>query len=116
MQPNRLLLISERDPRLDPRVGEMIRIAAGVGAWKTLPVDIYLRGPAVWALDEFPEDLQEGNLINEYLPSIQLHGGEIFVEKSNAILKEIKKKYKVTELKKTELPKVLRKARYSITL
>src|SRR6185369_5300409 len=50
---DRLLLTTDRDPRRDPRVAELVRVGAGVGAWKKIPVDIFLRGRAALVLDEF---------------------------------------------------------------
>jgi hypothetical protein len=81
MAHERILLATERDPRKDPRVAEMVRIAAGLGAWKKIAVDVFLRGPAARALAEFPEELADGEIISQYLPMIVEHGGEILCEK-----------------------------------
>jgi hypothetical protein len=81
MTLERILLVTERDPREDPRVAEMVRIGAGLGAWKKIAVDILLRGPAARALAEFPEEMADGDIISQYLPMIVEHGGEILFEK-----------------------------------
>jgi len=111
-----LLLTTDRDPRKDRRVAELVRMAAGVGAWKKLRVDIFFRGPAVLALDEFPEELTDGNLIQEYLPAVKNHGGEIYVEKGNPHLKEIQSPFQFGELNQSDSMRVLARAKYSINL
>ena len=62
------LFIVTSDPRRSHRPAEAIRIAAGVAAWKKVAVHLYLRGPAVLCLGEFPEELVQGNNIERYLP------------------------------------------------
>ena len=112
----RLLLTSNRDPRKDSRVAEMVRIGAGVGAWKKIRVDLFFRGRAALALDEFPDELADGNLLQEYLAGIQNHGGQIYVDAGNAFVKKIQSACKFKELSDSEFRKLLRQTRYCINL
>jgi hypothetical protein len=75
-----LLMITTRDPSRDPKVAEMVRIAAGLGSWGQVKVDIALFGPAIRAIDRYPEELMDGHLIAAHLAAIPEHGGEIWVE------------------------------------
>jgi hypothetical protein len=64
------LFIVTSDPRTSHRPAEAIRIAAGVAAWKKVAVHLYLRGAAVKCLDEFADELVQGNNIERYLPTL----------------------------------------------
>jgi hypothetical protein len=111
-----LLLTTNRDPRKDRRVAELVRIGAGIGAWNKVRVDIFLRGHAALALDEFPDELADGNLIQEYLPMLQNHGGEIYVEKANTLLKKIQSRFPFKTVNRAESAELIKRARYSINL
>jgi hypothetical protein len=73
-----LLIRISDDPRRCPRPAEAVRIAAGLGAWKKVRVDLSFEGPALECLSEFPEDLEGGDLLVQYLPAIAKHGGTIY--------------------------------------
>jgi len=75
------LFIVTSDPRRSHRPAEAIRIAAGVAAWKKVAVHVHLRGPAVLCLDEFPEELVQGNNIERYLP-VLAEEGKVLVQAS----------------------------------
>jgi hypothetical protein len=109
-----LLLTTNRDPRTDTRVAEAVRVAAGIGAWKKMRVDLLLRDSAVFALDQFPEDLADGMLIREYLPAIQQHGGEIFVCSGNSLLQSLKTQTKFRTVNQSAINKLIHSARYSL--
>ena len=87
-----------------------------MGAWGKVKVHLYLRGPAVLCLDEYPEELTDGNLFAEYLPAIALHGGEILVEANNPALKEIHSEYAYREMPDDELLRRLATMKYSLEL
>lgn len=74
------LVIIDSDPRTSPRPAEAVRIAAGIGPWDHAVVTLYLGGPAVAALDEFPDELMDGRLFATHLPHIVAHGGPVLVE------------------------------------
>ena len=77
------------DPRQSPRPAEAVRIAAGVGAWRKVQVHLCFEGPAVRALDEFADELTNGDLFTQYLRAIPDHGGRILVENENPLLASI---------------------------
>src|SRR5688572_12077460 len=78
-----VLITIASDPGASPRPAEAVRIAAGVGAWRKVEVHLYLKGPAVRALDEFADELKNGELFTQYLPAIPNHGGRIIVDTAN---------------------------------
>lgn len=80
MKPS-LLVIVESDPRTSARAAEGVRIAAGVGTWKKAEVSLYLRGPGVLALTEFPDELLEEDNYTRYLPIVGEFGRPIRVQK-----------------------------------
>lgn len=89
MVHNLLIKISS-DPRKSPRPAEAVRIGAGVGAWNKVKVHLLLEGPAVLCLDEFADELTQGELFTQYLPSIVNHGGRILVPEGTATLQSIR--------------------------
>jgi len=84
-----VLFIITTDPRTSPRPAEAVRIAAGVGAWKKVAVTLYLSGPAVLALGEYPDELADGDHFRRYLPLLAECGGLICAESSSPLLGEI---------------------------
>lgn len=88
MKPSLLFIVSS-DPRVSPRPAEAIRIAAGVGTWKKANVRIYLRGPAVLALTEYPDELIDEDNFTRYLPITRDFGHPVYVEKSADHLGEL---------------------------
>ena len=88
MKPS-LLFIVTSDPRTSPRPAEAIRIAAGVGTWKKAGVRLYLRGPAVLALTEYPDELIDEDNFTRYLPITRDFGHPIYVEKASPFLGEL---------------------------
>jgi hypothetical protein len=77
-----LLVLIGADPHESDRAAEAIRVAAGIGAWKKVRVNVCLHGPAVACVTEPPENLESGELIAEHLPSILEHGGQIYGPKA----------------------------------
>ena len=88
MTPGVLFIITS-DPRTSPRPAEAVRIAAGVGAWRKVAVTVYLRGAAVLALSEFPDDLTDGDNFSRYLPLVRDSGGVIYAQCGAAQLKDL---------------------------
>src|SRR5262245_39152459 len=78
-----VLITIASDPTTSARPAEAVRIAAGVGGWGKVQVQVYLKGPAVRALDEFADELASGELFTQYLPTIPNHGGRILVDRAN---------------------------------
>jgi hypothetical protein len=85
-----LLIKISTDPRKSPRAAEAVRIGAGVGAWNKVKVHLLLEGPAVLCLDEFADELKQGELFTQYLPGILSHGGRILVDENSPSLNSIK--------------------------
>ena len=80
MTPGVFFIITS-DPRTSPRPAEAVRIAAGVAAWRKVAVTVYLRGAAVLALREFPDDLADGDNFSRYLPLVGESGGLICAQR-----------------------------------
>lgn len=76
----RLLIWISSDPRLSGRAAEGVRVAAGVGAWKRVEVSLYFSGAGTLCLGDDVEELEGGDVIQQYLPTIKEHGGRIAVE------------------------------------
>jgi hypothetical protein len=74
------LFVVTGDPRRSPRPAEAIRIAAGVSAWKKVAVSMYLRGPAVWVLSEFVDEMVDADSYVNYLPVLAETGRPVLVE------------------------------------
>ena len=87
--PSGVLFIITSDPRRSTRPAEAVRIAAGVGAWRKVAVTLYLRGAAVLALSEFPDELADGDNFSRYLPLVGESGGLICAQRGVALLKDI---------------------------
>jgi len=85
MKPT-LLFVVTTDPRESGRPAEAIRIAAGVGAWQKADISLYLRGPAVLALGEFPDELVDEDNYVRYLPIVREWGRPVYVQRGAAEL------------------------------
>ena len=100
----RVLLIIDSDPRSSPRPAEAIRIAAGLGAWGKVHLTVYLHGPAVAALGNDAEELQDGENYPRYLPVLAEHGHGLRVEAGAALPQELSEAgQKFTSLEGAEL-------------
>lgn len=82
----RMVFIVSSDPRASARPAEAVRIAAGVGVWKTVDVILYLRGAAVLALSEFPDDLVDPDNYRQYLPILGELGRPVYVQRDSGYL------------------------------
>src|SRR5688572_2379625 len=98
-----LLIKIVSDPKKSERPAEAVRIAAGVGAWRKVQVHLWFDGAAAAALDEFADELPNGELFTQYLPSIPEHGGRILVESTNPALRSIKPSVPVERTSAEEL-------------
>lgn len=94
------------DPRKSPRPAEAVRIGAGVGAWNKVKVHLFLEGLAVHCVDEFADELTNGELFTQYLPAILNHGGRILVDESNPTLNSIKTTITFEKLPLAEITQV----------
>ncbi len=83
MKPRALFIVAT-DPRTSPRPAEAVRIAAGVGAWEKVEVTLYLRGDALRALDEFADELVDGENFVRYLPLLTAGGRTILAQRGGA--------------------------------
>lgn len=84
-----ILFIITTDPRISHRPAEGIRIAAGIGAGQKVAVSLYLRGAAVLALSEYPDELVDDENYTRYLPIIGELGRPVYVEKGSRYLTEM---------------------------
>lgn len=64
----KVLVVAASDPAQNGRVAEAIRLAAGIGGWEKVKVQICFCGPAVQALDESVDELINGDVVATYLP------------------------------------------------
>src|SRR5882724_6472666 len=83
--PTVLILIAS-DPRTSHRPAEAIRIAAGIGVWKTVEMTVYLREAAVLALSEDAEGFVDEENYTRYLPMVRDFGRPIYVQRGAALL------------------------------
>src|SRR5678815_3414808 len=88
MNPSALFIIAG-DPRTSAKPAEGIRIAAGVGTWKKADITVYLRGPAVLALSEYPDELVDEDNFTRYFPIVGEFGRPIYVQRGAALLADI---------------------------
>ena len=100
-----LLIKVASDPRKSPRPAEAVRIAAGVGAWNKVKVHLALAGPAVFCLDQFADELTNGDLFTLYLPAILNHGGRVLVDNTSPGLRTIKPSFEFERLSPDEICK-----------
>ena len=75
-----LLVIITQDPRESGRAAEAVRMAAGVGIWEQVTVNLCLRHAAAAALGESAEGLPEGQLFTQFLQMVRESGGEGYVQ------------------------------------
>ena len=85
----RALFILSKDPRSSARTAEAIRIAAGVGTWKKVDIQLYLRDAAVLSLSEYPDELMDEDNFTRYFPIVAECGGPILVQQGAPDLREI---------------------------
>jgi hypothetical protein len=78
----RVLFVIAADPRLSARPAEAIRIAAGVSAWQTVQVLVYLHGAAVLLLDPVAAVLVAGEEFGRYLPVLAEQGQPVRVQRA----------------------------------
>ena len=77
----RVLFVIDSDPRVSARPAEAIRIAAGLSAWRTIEVLVYLRGAAVLMLDPAADALVDGENFIRYLPLLAERGLPVRVQR-----------------------------------
>ncbi len=77
MKP-RLLFIIDSDPRTSARPAEAVRIAAGIGVWKKVRVDVYLRGPAELIVGDGADTFIDGDNFAEHLRLVRDSGGAVY--------------------------------------
>jgi hypothetical protein len=84
------LFIITGDPRRSPRPSEAVRIAAGVAAWKTVEVTVYLGEAAVLVLDDFVDDLVDAENLREGLPLLAAARHRILAQQDSPFLPQLK--------------------------
>ena len=84
MKP-RILFIIESDPRVSHRPVEAMRIAAGVGVWGKIEMQVYLGGPAVLMLSGRQEELVNGEDLGNYLTMMEQAGTGLYVQAGNVL-------------------------------
>ncbi len=84
MKP-RVLIVVSADPRVSHRAAEAIRIAAGVGTWGKVELNVYLEGPAVLLLKESGELPDEADL-GRHWELLRASGHKIYVQSNNPLL------------------------------
>lgn len=110
--PSILFLITA-DPRTSQKTAEAVRIAAGVGTWQKAEVTVYLRGDAVLALDEFSDELVEGDNFSRYLPLLTEGDKPIYVQRGAKSLPEAEKSpVKFKEISDKQLADLCAKSTY----
>jgi len=110
-----LLIKIASDPRKSPRPAEAVRIGAGVGAWNKVKVHLLLEGAAVHCLDEFADELSNGELFPQYLPSFLAHGGRIVVDSANPNLKSIRPQISIELLDSKAIEEFRREADHTMS-
>ena len=110
----RILIATSADPRSSRRAAEAVRVAAGIGAWEKLTVDLYFHGPAVWCLDQFASEFPDGNVFEQYLPSISRHGGKIYAEAESEHLGEVESEVAFKAASPGDVRKLLRTVKYTL--
>jgi hypothetical protein len=68
--PRALVTVTE-DPAASHRPAEAVRIAAGLGGWNKLEVDLLLQGPASRVLSPWAEEFVDGENYGHYLPILR---------------------------------------------
>jgi hypothetical protein len=110
-----LLIKITSDPRKSPRPAEAVRIGAGVGAWNKVQVHLVLEGPAIHCLDEFADELTNGELFPQYLPAILNHGGRIIADEGNPLLNSLKPQIAFERLPAPEIAHLARTVDHVMT-
>lgn len=67
---SRLLVLIDSDPRTSPRPAEAVRVAAGVGAWRDIHVQLCLIGPACALAGDDLGAFCDGEELDHYLRMI----------------------------------------------
>lgn len=88
MTPHVFFIVTS-DPRVSARPAEAVRIAAGLGSGRNLPVQLYLRDAAVLALGEMADELVDGENFSRYLPLLMDSDLKIFVQAGAPLLTEV---------------------------
>ncbi len=87
----KILFVVDSDPRVSARPAGAMRLAAGLGAWQNVELQLYFSGDALLAFDESVE-LCEAEIIRRCLPFLTETdrpllvppGGKPFVQRASA--------------------------------
>ncbi len=102
------LFVITSDPKRSHRPAEAIRIAAGVGAWKKVEVNVFLAGAATQILGEPDEAWIDGENFDRYLPLIAESGRPFHVETNSQWLPDAKDlRFSISEIDWRELSRLL---------
>ena len=103
----RILISVSSDPRVSGRPAEAVRIAAGVGTWRKVEMNLLLRGPAVHGLAEWVDELVDDDNFTRYLPVFEEMKRPVYVEQGFGdpeVLKNSPWKYR--EIPRSEIAKL----------
>lgn len=89
----KVLLVVDSDPRTSARPAEALRLAAGLGAWRNVELQVYFTGDALLAFDESVE-VCDAEIIRRCLPLLTETdrpllvppGGKPFVQRAAAAI------------------------------
>jgi hypothetical protein len=87
MKPSALFIITG-DPRSSHRPAEAVRIAAGVGTWKKIAINLYLRDAAVLVLSEYVDGFVDEDNFSRYLPIVK-DFGRVYVQQGQPLLADL---------------------------
>jgi len=72
MNPKSILLVIQSDPEISKRPAEAVRMAAGLVSWKKLSITLCFKEKSLKALDEYADELENGDIFLQYLPMFNL--------------------------------------------
>ena len=84
-----MLILIESDPRTSSRPAEAIRVAAGIGVWQQVKVNVVLRHVASHACTGSVAELADGRLFKQFIPMVRESGGEVYVQADDETMQTI---------------------------
>ena len=97
-----MLIVIASDPRTSHRPAEAIRVAAGLAALGTLPIDVCFCGAAALVLSKPSEEFVDGEIIEKNLALLEKQAQGIWAETGDPFL-EGAKRIRYTRIGLTEL-------------
>ena len=81
-----MLIVIASDPRTSHRPAEAIRVAAGLAALGSIPIDVCFCGAAALVLSNGCDRFVEGDLIEKNLDLLEAHANGIWAETGDPFL------------------------------